>query len=45
MMLPYPLHRIVSVSYLLRDVLDFFMDYEIKVLPERDKSKEAKMLK
>lgn len=27
---------------LLRDVLDFFMDYEIKVLPEKDKSKEDK---
>lgn len=27
---------------LLRDVLDFFMDYEIKVLPEIDKSKETK---
>jgi len=27
---------------LLRDVLDFFMDYEIKALPEIDKSKEAK---
>jgi putative ATP-dependent endonuclease of the OLD family len=27
---------------LLRDVLDFFMDYEIKALPETDKSKEAK---
>lgn len=28
---------------LLRDVLDFFMDYEIKALPEIDKSKEAKI--
>lgn len=27
---------------LLRDVLDFFMDYEIKIIPERDKSKEVK---
>jgi putative ATP-dependent endonuclease of OLD family len=27
---------------LLRDVLDFFMDYEIKVLPEIEKTKEAK---
>jgi len=27
---------------LLRDVLDFFMDYEIKALPEKDKSKEVK---
>ena len=27
---------------LLRGVLDFFMDYEIKALPETDKSKEAK---
>ncbi len=28
---------------LLRDVLDFFMDYEIKILPEADKSKEVKI--
>ena len=28
---------------LLRDVLDFFMDYEIKILPETQKSKEAKI--
>jgi predicted ATP-dependent endonuclease of OLD family len=27
---------------LLRDVLDFFMDYEIKVVPEKEKSKESK---
>lgn len=29
---------------LLKDVLDFFMDYEIKIAPETTKTKEEKLL-